>query len=181
MPSAAAAAARAAAKPPDSQPARRSRVRLHLPALGPARGRRAPRSARFLYPRDNVILLGPPETGPTHRGARHLISVTVRCSTAYDALRTPFGERERTRPGGATHFPRAALRFHQVQIVGRVRGDLADDDSQIRSTRRSDPERSSRQVVGSEDRLPALCRPAAPQCGPYRGPNRGLSETAQPP
>jgi sugar/nucleoside kinase (ribokinase family) len=52
------------------------------------------------------------------------MSLTVVGSIAYDAVKTPFGERERMLGGAATHFSLAASFFDVVRPVGPVGGDF---------------------------------------------------------
>jgi sugar/nucleoside kinase (ribokinase family) len=56
------------------------------------------------------------------------MSLTVVGSLAFDAVRTPFGERERMLGGAATHFALAASFFDDVRVVGPV-GDDFDDEA----------------------------------------------------
>jgi sugar/nucleoside kinase (ribokinase family) len=63
------------------------------------------------------------------------MTVTVVGSLAYDAVKTPFGERDRMLGGAATHFALAASLFDQVRIVGPVGGDFADADFEVLRTR----------------------------------------------
>ncbi len=56
------------------------------------------------------------------------MSLTVVGSIAYDAVKTPTGERERMLGGAATHFALAASFFDEVRVVGPV-GDDFDDAS----------------------------------------------------
>src|SRR6201747_1180379 len=56
------------------------------------------------------------------------MSLTVVGSIAYDAVKTPFGERERMLGGAATHFALAASFFDTVRPGGPV-GDDFDDAS----------------------------------------------------
>jgi sugar/nucleoside kinase (ribokinase family) len=56
------------------------------------------------------------------------MSLTVVGSIAYDAVKTPFGERERMLGGAATHFALAASFFDEVRPVGPV-GDDFDEES----------------------------------------------------
>jgi sugar/nucleoside kinase (ribokinase family) len=58
------------------------------------------------------------------------MSLTVVGSIAYDAVRTPFGERERMLGGAATHFSLAASFFDEVRPVGPV-GDDFDEASWV--------------------------------------------------
>ncbi len=52
------------------------------------------------------------------------MSVSVVGSIAYDAVRTPFGERERMFGGSAVHFALAASFFDEVRVVGPVGDDF---------------------------------------------------------
>jgi sugar/nucleoside kinase (ribokinase family) len=63
------------------------------------------------------------------------MSVTVVGSIAYDAVRTPFGQRDRMLGGAATHFALAASLFDQVRIVGPVGEDFAGADFDVLATR----------------------------------------------
>ena len=56
------------------------------------------------------------------------MSLTVVGSLAFDAVKTPFGERERMLGGAATHFALAASFFDEVRVVGPV-GDDFDEAS----------------------------------------------------
>lgn len=59
------------------------------------------------------------------------MSITVVGSIAYDAVKTPFGERERMLGGAATHFALAASFFEQVHVVGPVGEDFAEADLEM--------------------------------------------------
>jgi len=63
------------------------------------------------------------------------VSITVVGSVAFDAVKTPFGERERMLGGAATHFALAASFFDQVHVVGRVGADFSDADLDVVATR----------------------------------------------
>jgi sugar/nucleoside kinase (ribokinase family) len=54
------------------------------------------------------------------------MSLTVVGSLAFDAIKTPFGERERTLGGSAVHFSLAASFFTEVRPVGSVGDDFGD-------------------------------------------------------
>jgi sugar/nucleoside kinase (ribokinase family) len=54
------------------------------------------------------------------------MSLTVVGSIAFDAIKTPFGERERALGGSATHFSLAASFFTEVRVVGPVGDDFGD-------------------------------------------------------
>ena len=66
------------------------------------------------------------------------MSVTVVGSVAFDAVKTPFGERERMLGGAATHFALAASFFDQVHVVGRVGADFGEEDLAVLATRGTD-------------------------------------------
>jgi sugar/nucleoside kinase (ribokinase family) len=63
------------------------------------------------------------------------MSLTVVGSIAYDAVSTPFGERERMLGGAATHFALAASFFDEVRPVGPVGDDFDEDSWRILRTR----------------------------------------------
>jgi len=63
------------------------------------------------------------------------MSLTVVGSIAFDAVKTPSGERERMLGGAATHFALAASFFDQVHVVGPVGDDFGDDEFAILRTR----------------------------------------------
>jgi sugar/nucleoside kinase (ribokinase family) len=63
------------------------------------------------------------------------MSITVVGSIAYDAVKTPFGKRERMLGGAATHFSLAASLFDTVRPVGPVGGDFADGELTTLRTR----------------------------------------------
>ncbi|MGA9283920.1 MAG: PfkB family carbohydrate kinase [Solirubrobacteraceae bacterium] len=52
--------------------------------------------------------------------------ITVVGSIAYDAVKTPFGERERMLGGAAVHFALAASFFDEVRVVGPVGDDFGE-------------------------------------------------------
>ncbi|MGH2857391.1 MAG: PfkB family carbohydrate kinase [Solirubrobacteraceae bacterium] len=66
------------------------------------------------------------------------MSITVVGSIAFDAVETPFGERERMLGGAATHFALAASFFDQVHVVGPVGDDFGSDELAVLGTRGSD-------------------------------------------
>lgn len=66
------------------------------------------------------------------------MSVTVVGSIAFDAVRTPFGERERMLGGAATHFALAASFLTDVRAVGPVGEDFSDADLELLATRGTD-------------------------------------------
>jgi sugar/nucleoside kinase (ribokinase family) len=59
------------------------------------------------------------------------MSLTVVGSIAFDAVKTPFGERERMLGGSAVHFALAASYFCDVRVVGPVGGDFGDEDYEV--------------------------------------------------
>jgi sugar/nucleoside kinase (ribokinase family) len=59
------------------------------------------------------------------------MSLTVVGSIAFDAIRTPFGERERALGGSATHFSLAASYFTEVRPVGPVGDDFGDAEYEV--------------------------------------------------
>jgi sugar/nucleoside kinase (ribokinase family) len=63
------------------------------------------------------------------------MSVTVVGSIAFDAVKTPFGERERMLGGAATHFALAASFFDTVRVVGPVGDDFGERELEILATR----------------------------------------------
>jgi sugar/nucleoside kinase (ribokinase family) len=66
------------------------------------------------------------------------MAVTVVGSIAFDAVKTPSGERERMLGGAATHFALAASFFDTVHVVGPVGDDFTDADMAILATRGTD-------------------------------------------
>jgi sugar/nucleoside kinase (ribokinase family) len=66
------------------------------------------------------------------------VSITVVGSIAFDAVKTPFGVRERMLGGAATHFALAASFFDTVHVVGPVGDDFAADDLGVLATRGTD-------------------------------------------
>ncbi len=63
------------------------------------------------------------------------MSITVVGSIAFDAVQTPFGERERMLGGAATHFALAASVLDEVRIVGPVGDDFGDAEMDVLRTR----------------------------------------------
>jgi sugar/nucleoside kinase (ribokinase family) len=63
------------------------------------------------------------------------MSLTVVGSIAFDAVRTPFGARERMLGGAATHFSLAASFFDEVRPVGPVGDDFGPEDWAVLRTR----------------------------------------------
>jgi sugar/nucleoside kinase (ribokinase family) len=57
--------------------------------------------------------------------------VTVVGSIAFDAVSTPFGQRERMLGGSAVHFSLAASFFDSVYVVGPVGDDFAEEDYEV--------------------------------------------------
>jgi sugar/nucleoside kinase (ribokinase family) len=57
--------------------------------------------------------------------------ITVVGSIAFDAVKTPFGERERMLGGAAVHFALAASFFEQVLVVGPVGDDFGESELDV--------------------------------------------------
>ena len=57
--------------------------------------------------------------------------ITVVGSIAYDAVKTPFGERERMLGGAAVHFALAASFFEEVLVVGPVGEDFGERELDV--------------------------------------------------
>jgi sugar/nucleoside kinase (ribokinase family) len=57
--------------------------------------------------------------------------ITVVGSIAYDAVKTPFGERERMLGGAAVHFALAASFFEEVVVVGPVGEDFGESELEV--------------------------------------------------
>ena len=76
------------------------------------------------------------------------MSITVVGSIAYDAVKTPFGERERMLGGAAVHFALAASFFEQVRVVGPVGDDFGEAELQVLRDRDVDVSDIERVVGG---------------------------------
>jgi len=63
------------------------------------------------------------------------MSVTVVGSIAFDAVKTPFGERPRMLGGSAVHFALAASFFDEVRVVGPVGDDFGADSISVLARR----------------------------------------------
>ena len=63
------------------------------------------------------------------------MAITVVGSIAYDAVKTPFGERERMLGGAAVHFALAASFFEKVRVVGPVGEDFGEAELEVMSSR----------------------------------------------
>jgi sugar/nucleoside kinase (ribokinase family) len=63
------------------------------------------------------------------------LSLTVVGSIAFDAVRTPFGERERMLGGSAVHFSLAASFFTEVRVVGPVGDDFTAVELEVLESR----------------------------------------------
>jgi sugar/nucleoside kinase (ribokinase family) len=63
------------------------------------------------------------------------MSVTVVGSIAFDAVRTPFGERDRMLGGSAVHFALAARFFTDVHVVGPVGDDFEEEHLEVLRSR----------------------------------------------
>src|SRR5262249_27194596 len=63
------------------------------------------------------------------------MALTVVGSIAFDAVKTPFGERERMLGGAATHFSLAASFFTEVRPVGPVGDDFGAEQFELLEAR----------------------------------------------
>lgn len=63
------------------------------------------------------------------------MSLVVVGSIAFDAVKTPFGERDRMLGGAATHFALAASFFERVHVVGPVGEDFGPEEFAVLQTR----------------------------------------------
>jgi sugar/nucleoside kinase (ribokinase family) len=63
------------------------------------------------------------------------MSVTVVGSIAFDAVKTPFGSREKMLGGSAVHFSLASSFFTDVRVVGPVGDDFGDDEHGVLRSR----------------------------------------------
>src|SRR6266513_5583233 len=63
--------------------------------------------------------------------SRLVMSLVVVGSIAFNAVKTPFGERERMLGGSAVHFSLAASFFTDVRVVGPVGDDFGDDEYEV--------------------------------------------------
>src|SRR5881275_1977831 len=59
------------------------------------------------------------------------MSLVVVGSIAFDAVKTPFGERERMLGGSAVHFSLAASFFTDVRVVGPVGDDFGEAEYEV--------------------------------------------------
>jgi sugar/nucleoside kinase (ribokinase family) len=63
------------------------------------------------------------------------MSVTVVGSIAFDAVKTPFGEREKMLGGAAVHFALAASFFDEVRVIGPVGDDFGETELALLESR----------------------------------------------
>src|SRR5262249_27769550 len=63
------------------------------------------------------------------------MALTVVGSIAFDAVKTPFGERDRMLGGAATHFSLAASFFTEVRPVGPVGDDFGAEQFELLESR----------------------------------------------
>src|SRR5919201_1760261 len=94
------------------------------PSPGSGRGRSTRRSTSG--PPNSSIWMARMPSGSLIASRR--MSVTVVGSIAFDAVRTPFGERERMLGGSAVHFSLAASFFDDVHVVGPVGDDFGEEE-----------------------------------------------------
>jgi sugar/nucleoside kinase (ribokinase family) len=66
------------------------------------------------------------------------VSITVVGSIAFDAVTTPFGQRDRMLGGAATHFALAASFFDSVRVVGPVGDDFGASELDVLALRGTD-------------------------------------------
>ncbi len=66
------------------------------------------------------------------------MALTVVGSIAFDAVKTPFGERERLLGGSAVHFSLAASFFTDVRVVGPVGDDFGEEELAVLHARNVD-------------------------------------------
>ncbi|HVD57604.1 MAG TPA: PfkB family carbohydrate kinase [Thermoleophilaceae bacterium] len=59
------------------------------------------------------------------------MSLVVVGSIAFDAIKTPFGERERALGGAAVHFALSASYFSDVRVVGPVGDDFTESEYEV--------------------------------------------------
>ncbi|MHB8691716.1 MAG: PfkB family carbohydrate kinase [Solirubrobacteraceae bacterium] len=59
------------------------------------------------------------------------MSITVVGSIAFDAVKTPFGEREKMLGGAAVHFGLAASFFDEVRVIGPVGDDFGEAELEV--------------------------------------------------
>src|SRR3954471_18432109 len=77
------------------------------------------------------------------------MTLVVVGSIAFDAVKTPFGEREKMLGGSAVHFSLAASFFTDVRVVGPVGEDFGDDQESVLTGRGIDTSDIER-VAGGE-------------------------------
>jgi sugar/nucleoside kinase (ribokinase family) len=77
------------------------------------------------------------------------MSLTVVGSIAFDAVKTPFGSRERMLGGSAVHFSLAASFFDEVHVVGPVGDDFGDAEYSVLQARGVDT-RDIERVAGGK-------------------------------
>src|SRR5215218_8447347 len=77
------------------------------------------------------------------------MSLAVVGSIAFDAVKTPFGERERMLGGSAVHFALAASFFCDVAVVGPVGEDFGDDEYAVLRNRGIDTDGIERVAGGN--------------------------------
>jgi len=63
------------------------------------------------------------------------MSLVVVGSIAFDAVKTPFGERDKMLGGSAVHFSLAASFFTEVRVVGPVGDDFGDAEYDVLHSR----------------------------------------------
>src|SRR3954451_16499472 len=85
-----------------------------------------------------IARIGSPE--PIGGTLPRAVTVTVVGSIAFDAVRTPFGERDRMLGGSAVHFSLAASFSSDVRVVGTVGDDFGEPEFAVLRERGIDTE-----------------------------------------
>src|SRR5665811_278565 len=105
-----------------------ARVTAIKTSSGPGSGMGRSTSLRTSGPPNSVIWIARMD-GEAIRSAP--MPITVVGSIAYDAVKTPFGERERMLGGAAVHFALAASFFEEVLVVGPVGDDFGESELEV--------------------------------------------------
>ena len=78
-----------------------------------------------------MLSFGAPNAAAPSASLPAAMSLTVVGSIAFDAIKTPFGERERALGGSAVHFSLAASFFTEVRPVGPVGDDFGEAEYEV--------------------------------------------------
>ena len=95
------------------------------------------------------------------------MSLTVVGSIAFDAVKTPFGQRDRMLGGSAVHFSLAASFFTDVRVVGPVGDDFGEAEYDVLRARGVNTD-DIEHVAGRQDLLLARPLRVRPQHRPHR-------------